>query len=502
MSGVPARSPLGGEAGLLLLSLLVGLSAMAVSQRLGTQGLLVMLVLLPFLVVLAIVSLRFIQVPLLVWVVVLMGFRPMLFIPTPGLPDITLDRVTMIWLVSVFVVKLVSERRSLRGPWLPDILIASHGLYLLFSCLLRNPAGFNIWTKSYLMAYTAYFLGKNLTGGSAWYRRVAWFMVAVNLYHGFTSIAEHFHWNSLVWPKFILDRSLGISVLGRSRGVFLQPAVLGTAIAMVLPIHLGLLRVTRAVAVRLLLVITLPLLFLGLYYTYTRGNWVAAAAGLIALAAVGFRSYGKMIGGIVLVGFLVLGTGLINLKQDKFLVERMESEHTVTGRINTMATALRVFRDNPLFGCGFFRYNSIKREYRQTIKVPFFGVIRRSHDIEASLHDIYLGPLAEEGLVGVSLQMGFLFVTFRTFRRKYRWRHRGDPFARDILPVIAAVAAAYFAGGISFDYRYFTTITSLFFFHAGILHGARPETAAATAAAPATATARQRLQVVPAPGLT
>ncbi len=151
MSGVPARSPLGGEAGLLLLSLLVGLSAMAVSQRLGTQGLLVMLVLLPFLVVLAIVSLRFIQVPLLVWVVVLMGFRPMLFIPTPGLPDITLDRVVLRdnraehsggGVLLAFGANLTATESEWSGNAAPegkDVLVGG-GCSALFRCCTLDPS--------------------------------------------------------------------------------------------------------------------------------------------------------------------------------------------------------------------------------------------------------------------------------------------------------------------------------------------------------------------------
>ncbi len=460
------------NAGVVLVSGLTTLTCLVVYTRYGYEALFGLMALVPLFTILTIISLKYIQVPFIIWLIVLMGFRPMLFIPTPGLPDLTLDRVTMLWVVAAFAARTVAERRRLRPPFMPDLLILAHGTYLLLSCLFRNPEGFNLWTKSYLMAYTAYFLGKNLLADIRWLRRVMWVLLLMNIYHGFTAIAEHFHWDSLVWPKFILNKEIGFVTKERSRGVFLQPGVLGVALAMVVPIQFGLLLTSRGFLRKAIVVVSLLLAFPGLYFTYTRGTWVAAAGGLIALAVIGYRRYASTILSFALVATIVLSVGVVGLmQQDRFLKKRLESEHTLTGRINTMATAFRIFRDNPLFGCGFFRYNTVKWEYRETVKVPIFGVIRRSHDIESSLHDIYVGPLAEEGLFGMSLQVWFLVLTFRAFWRQYRRRASQDPVAMDYLPVIGGVMAAYFLGGISFDYRYFTTITSLFFFFCGIVHG-------------------------------
>jgi O-antigen ligase len=149
----------------------------------------------------------------------------------------------------------------------------------------------------------------------------------------------------------------------------------------------------------------------------------------------------------------------------------MGAEHTMMGRINTAATAFRIWREHPFFGIGFRRYMEVKGDYQETVEVPVFGVIRRSQGFESSLHDIYLGVLAEEGIVGMGLQIAIWIMVLRAFWQKYRLRRQGDYFATYILPVFGGLFVAYWVGGIAFDYRYFSAIGGLFYFAAGITYG-------------------------------
>ena len=79
--------------------------------------------------------------------------------------------------------------------------------------------------------------------------------------------------------------------------------------------------------------------------------------------------------------------------------------------------------------------------------------------------------MAEDGLLGMSMQVGIYVIIFRTFRRKYRWRNRGDPFATYVLPIFAGVFVGYLVGGLAIDYRFFSFVGTLFYMSAGIQEG-------------------------------
>jgi O-antigen ligase len=463
--------------GLGLLALATGLFFYTISARLGYRSLLPLSLLLFFGPIFTVISFQRLQIALLFWLATLMGLRELIYVPTPGLPDITLDRLAMLWIVAVFTIKSVSERKGLRGPHTIDFLLLFHGLYLLIGVGIAQTNGFNAWTKSYLMPYAAFLMAKNLMINMKWIRLALLLLVMMNLYNAITSIAEHFHWSFLVYPKYILNMDIGQPVPGRSRGIFLQAGVLGTIMAMLICVQLYFLKTARLKIFKLFMLATLGLSAMGLFFTYTRGSWVAAAVALMAVGAIGYRTYSTWVTGIILSGIILLGLGFINLSGDKFLKERLSSEHTLEGRVNTAATAFRIWRDHPLVGVALRGYGPAKYDYQETVRVPILGLVRRAQGFESSIHDIYLGVLCEEGLVGFSVQLIVYFLIFRTLFRKYRWRNQGDHFATYIIPVFGGAFIGYFAGGIAFDYRYFSSLPGLFYFLAGILYRYEPDVA-------------------------
>ncbi len=457
--------------GIATLALLMALVSLAVSSVMGAAGLLILMIVFVGTTLYGAVSFRYIQIPVIVWLITLMGFRLIVFIPTPGLPDLTLDRIAVLWVIAIFLLKMVIERWRLKGPFLLDMLLLVHMTYLLGSVLLRNPLGMNSWTKAYLMSYLAYFLGKNLMSDIRWLRRAFWVLVVVSLYHSVTSIAEHYKIYQLVWPKWILNKEFGWYVEGRSRGVFLQPGVLGMCIGMLMGAQIYLFRNTRHNLLRVLLFVSMLVSMLGVFYTYTRGAWLVAFVVILVMGVVGVKRYSMILVGIVLAAVLATSSGLINLKQDRFFQERIGTEDTVAGRVGTLAAAVRIFSDSPVFGVGFFRYNEVKSEYKETIQVPFFGVIKRGDYINASLHDIYIGVLAEDGLVGATLQAWIYAMILLILYRLMRSETVDQHFKQNIVPMITGIVLGYFVGGATFDFRYFTTLMGLFYFFAGVASG-------------------------------
>jgi len=420
----------------------------------------------------AVISLKTLLIPFMIWVLSVGGFRYLWSIQTPMLPDLFLDRMMMVWLSVVFMVKFFAERRSLRPPFLLDALIVIHALYILVRIYLQEMEFLHSWTMSYLVPYAAYFFAKNIVITARQIRIFLLGLLMVTIYYEVTAVAEKMGLDFLVWPKRILTDN---TFIGRSVGPFLQAALFGTVLGMLVPINLYFIATTRSAVLRAGLYLSFAMGMAGLYFTYTRGSWLAGIIGLMTVAALNLRQYSRILLPAVvllpLIAFSFLGIG-----QDKFMKERVENEDTLGSRVGTGLTALKIWRDNPLVGIGFFQYRKVRGDYIDPIDVPGLGTIRYSQFRHNNIHDIYLGPLAEDGLIGMGLQFGIYFLILKAFLLKYRWRKDGDYFAIYFMPIFGGMFVCYLVGGLAFDYRFFSITGALFYMSAGILYGyQRPE---------------------------
>jgi O-antigen ligase len=167
--------------------------------------------------------------------------------------------------------------------------------------------------------------------------------------------------------------------------------------------------------------------FAGLYFTYTRGSWLAGIMALIVAVILNRKHFGRLILPAVIlapmVAILFLGIG-----QDKFMKQRVENEDTLGSRLGTFVTATKVWRANPVFGVGIHQYRTIINDYIEPLNLPVIGVVTVSQFRDNPPHDIYVSFLAETGAVGVLLQGAIYFMILRIFLLKYRWRWIGDKF--------------------------------------------------------------------------
>lgn len=448
---------------------IVFVACLRVVQTYGLFGLTVATGVLVILTLIAILSLRHLQIAVLLWIVAISGFRSILIVDLPGMPDATPDRLLLIWIVFATLLRSFTAPSKPLPPYWPDVLVTTHALYLLASCLIVNPIAFNLWTRSYLMPAAAFFFGKYMMSDLRWFQRMIHLLVVINLYMGFTSIAEHMHWNALVWPRGILD--IEGSYVGRSLGIFHQPGVLGVFIGMILPFQFYLHLAARQFWIRWLHLGGIVMCLVGLYFTYTRGPWLAAGVGLVVLALTGRRVYLRRLVIYATMAAVIGGTGLLSVKQDTFLQERMGDENTIQGRINVAVTAFRMWQAYPILGVGFKRFNDLAMNYRETLEVPIYGLIKMGIDKESSPHDIYVAVLAEEGLIGAGMQAWIYFLIFRVVIWFLKRQHRGNADDREshFVPPVVALVAVYLVGGTAFDYRFFETPNSIFYLFSGIL---------------------------------
>jgi O-antigen ligase len=418
-----------------------------------------------------VVSFGNLMVPFLVWILSICGFRFLFSVQTAGLPDLYLDRIALIWLVLVFFVKYFAENRKFRGPFTLEWLLVANGLYVLLLIYIKDMRVFHDWTMSYFIPYAAFFFAKNLVTSKRDIRKFLWVLLALVSYYDITSVAEKFSLHFLVWPKYILDDPIFI---GRSNGPFMHAPLFGTVIAMMVPVHLYFIATVRSNLAKVLLYLGLAMGFAGLYFTYTRGSWLAGVGAILVVAFLNRRHFLKIVAPVLVV-VPVVAILFLGLASDKFMKARVENEDTIGGRLGTLVTALKVWQANPIFGIGLNQYRYELDNYIAPVELPIIGTVQVRQFRNNPPHDIYISRLAETGLVGIILEWSIYLAVFMTFLRHYRRQRLGDKFAIYILPIFAGVFVAYLIGGLAIEYRFFSVVGTLFFSCAGILHGYRPE---------------------------
>ena len=209
----------------------------------------------------------------------------------------------------------------------------------------------------------------------------------------------------------------------------------GAVIAMMLPMAIYLYSLRRN---RLFVIGLIIILVLGLVLSFTRAAWVSLLGAIIFGMILKFRlSFYKFITLIFIsTVFLFFSWGTLmmslekntqdsssSLKQHVESVSNISTDASNLERINRWNSAIRMFREKPLFGWGpgtyAFHYAPFQRSSEKTI-------ISTNQGDLGNAHSEFLGPLAESGFIGM-LSFIFLMITvyFCGMNLYYRLR-KGD----------------------------------------------------------------------------
>ena len=205
----------------------------------------------------------------------------------------------------------------------------------------------------------------------------------------------------------------------------------GCALALVMPVAVHL-AVGRKGRVQGLMLPLLALLLLGLGLSYSRAAWISVvtAAGVFVLVRLGLRVRWMLL-------LFALGVGVFFYYQNDVLYQlgknRQDSSLDLKGqiesisnistdasnveRLNRWASALRLWRERPILGTGpgtyQFLYASQQRSYQ-------LSTISTNAGNLGNAHSEYIGPLAEQGVVGAALVAAVFALTFAAGVRVYR----------------------------------------------------------------------------------
>jgi len=205
------------------------------------------------------------------------------------------------------------------------------------------------------------------------------------------------------------------------------------------------------------------ILIAGIIFSFTRAAWIgiggASAFFVIFLLRIRFGT---------LMFFAVLLTGFIwyyqteiyfKLESNKKVSQKADIEQKVQSisnittdasnveRLNRWHCAIRMFKERPVFGWGpntyMFQYSAFQLARDLTIISVRTGT-------QGNAHSEYLGPLAEEGVLGLATVIILVLVSlYKSMQLIYRGK---EPWIR--LTAMAAILAliTYFVHGLINDY--------------------------------------------------
>ena len=207
----------------------------------------------------------------------------------------------------------------------------------------------------------------------------------------------------------------------------------GAVLAMYLtPLLALLLKKRMNPLLRFFLIKGLVILIVGVILSYTRAAWVSilAAIALGSIMWMGVRLKTLGVVGIGLIGFLWIVQddiliSLENNKQDSSdnLTEHVESISNISSdasnleRLNRWDSALALWEERPFFGWGPGTYQFVYAPFQKSQNIT---IISTNNADGGNAHSEYLGPLAEQGVLGSINFFALLFVVsslaFRLFR--------------------------------------------------------------------------------------
>jgi O-antigen ligase len=208
------------------------------------------------------------------------------------------------------------------------------------------------------------------------------------------AVAQLLHHSNQVWNELS-------PYPGRSSGTYISPNNLAGFLAMILPLALAFLMVGRvSVITRILLGYATVVMLAGLAVTFSRGGWLAAAAGLFLLLGILLGHRNHRWRALLLLGVLTAGLGLFTFFYLSKTIGYMErvgqpratgtSAVDVNSRLDMWGAAVQMWRDHFWWGVGPAHFDYRFREYR-----PVSLQMRPDR-----VHNDYLNLLADWGAVG------------------------------------------------------------------------------------------------------
>jgi N-acetylglucosaminyldiphosphoundecaprenol N-acetyl-beta-D-mannosaminyltransferase len=407
---------------------------------------------------------------------------------------LTIDRVLLLALMAAFAVQALTGRVTIVRPNKSDWLLVGLITILGASAALAGEPDFSDGVTSKWGRLVATFILPAVLYGIARYARIdprewSWTlvgMVLLGIYLAITAFLEISGQWSLVFPRYIGDPEAGIH-FGRARGPELNAASLGIILTACFWCAWTLLRQAGRRWHQMALALALPLMALGIMFTYTRSTWLGLAVSGLVVAALEIPRRWRLpaLTAAALGGLLFAAASwdrIVGLQREG---SAAEAHHSVDQRTSFAYVSWQMFRDHPMFGVGFGRFYDRKLPYLSDRSQDFeLESLRGLHH-----HNTLLSILTETGLVGSAFFVAVL-VIWTTCALQIA-RHADSPrWVRAHGVLMLALLANYACSALFHDLTLLPSQHAVLFLFAGMtiaLREHRTQMVGATAGSPSSA---------------
>jgi O-antigen ligase len=225
------------------------------------------------------------------WVVATIILTPYTFaLKIPGLPDLSVERLTFILLLSYSAWRVYRRDIVHSKSVLIEILMLLFCVFCLVSMIrfgfvesyIKFARPSYVFLIGYLIPFVGFLYAKYLLGSQADIQAFFKILFLFGCYLVLVSFLEHYGFKSLVFPGYIVDANVSELHLDRSRGPFLNSAFNGLAMNIAFICGLFVLPSIKGPS-RLVYICMLALFIPAIYYTRTRSVYLHFAMTLSVL---------------------------------------------------------------------------------------------------------------------------------------------------------------------------------------------------------------------------
>jgi O-antigen ligase len=372
---------------------------------------------------------------------------------------VTPDRLVFIIILVLCVFRLI------RGEW-QYIPLGKVGWYTLLFALIctlsylwvgKSPFShvLNYLFDFIYIPFIVFVIVKDIPHHRKKIEIVSFTFLVLGSYLVINGLFERFGPHALVWPKYILDPTLGIQ-FGRTRGSFASSECLGVALIMTFLFYvMALPRVEGKQRIWTWLMIGVTPIVI--YTTNQRSVWMGFGVCLIILAILKSHMRRVALGlvCVVMVGFLSGAGSRFSFWENTTLFGRRQN--TIDYRKVNMMVNMEMIKANPIYGVGFGNWKTAWPQYFR----PIEGV--DIPDLSDGNHNTFLGRFAEVGLIGFVV---YLLVFYHMTRIGLRVYRKSEGLEREFALVFLCMLISYVIGANFSDYRnspFFNTTLFLLF---------------------------------------
>lgn len=351
------------------------------------------------------IALRPLQALMIAPALLLLATLTAMLLRHPEVPFYEIDRVAF----GLLVVGVVGRAMVLRQRLfvVERILWPMLGLTALaLATVIRQPFDtetYGVLASKFIVPFVIFHVSALVFTEERRLRQFEMFALVVLAYLSFTAIAFLVGAKGLIFPRFILDESLGFHA-DRARGPFLQAVANGVSLNILGLVALHAYQRGRVRGLKsAVLLASVPVAILA---TMTRAVWLSFAGSVGALIFLSNnRTLRRASVGLALIAGAALVVVLGSHELGGALSDRLEERAPVDFRVAVYTGSWQMFLERPLAGWGFHqmpaelpRYVS---GYKEKVLYP---------------HNTYLELLVEEGVVGLALQLWLMWEMWRLGR--------------------------------------------------------------------------------------